>query len=775
MNAFHPIARISLILMLTLASSTLVTTPGTHPVTGSILFFICAIGGYTLIRYLFKRFQPAMDQNASDQAAHLDRLDQRQIPALLVTATAISLFYELSVIRWLASVYPMLALFKNFTLISCFCGLGLGYALSRHSRIYLLYSPLLLLAQMVFFTILDFVNEKTVYLEQQELTGLYFNPIAERFAIGLNTATDTFSGSTLVFYIHLAAAILPTILIFIPVGQICGRLMTPLPQLKAYGLNLLGSCAGVIAMLIAGYFWTSPTIWFLVIFGSFFLFIPSGRKTVLYLACTCVLVTTVLQWPAIPEKHQIYSPYQLLEVKPPLEEDAAISISAAGYYHQKIFDLSQDNQNRLTNQNLRNIASHYDLPYHFISNPNARILIVGSGTGNDVAAALRSGPAHVDAVEIDPAILHLGERYHPERPYQSPVVKTHANDARTFFSTATEPYDLIVFGLLDSHTLLSHASSVRLDSFVYTLQAMEQCRDLLTEDGVLCLSFAIMNDTLGKKLYETLKLAFDGKPPVSLKTSYDGSSVAFLQNKQGTLTLAPEQLDALELTNVAPRFYNSELPDIDISTDDWPFLYMPQKTFPVSYIYVLIFLMLIFSICIYLFRPSSLKVSHLSYFFLGAGFMLIQTKAITELGLYFGNTWNVIGIVIVVLLMMAFFANLLVSRYSFKTLTFPFIGLIGLLIGGYAVMVTGNAPQGLGGKLGVTLLLLSPIFFSGIIFSTLLKHKDDIGGIMAMNIAGSMLGGVLEYNSMAFGFSSLYLLGIVIYGTAWICATKLKN
>ena len=36
-------------------------------------------------------------------------------------------------------------------------------------------------------------------------------------------------------------------------------------------------------------------------------------------------------------------------------------------------------------------------------------MIVGSGTGNDVAGALRNGSSAVDAVEIDPAILRLGE------------------------------------------------------------------------------------------------------------------------------------------------------------------------------------------------------------------------------------------------------------------------------------------------------------------------------------------------------------------------------
>ena len=38
------------------------------------------------------------------------------------------------------------------------------------------------------------------------------------------------------------------------------------------------------------------------------------------------------------------------------------------------------------------------------------VLILGAGSGTDVAAALKHGAKHVDAVEIDPVILRLGKR-----------------------------------------------------------------------------------------------------------------------------------------------------------------------------------------------------------------------------------------------------------------------------------------------------------------------------------------------------------------------------
>ena len=58
------------------------------------------------------------------------------------------------------------------------------------------------------------------------------------------------------------------------------------------------------------------------------------------------------------------------------------------------------------------------------------VLIIGAGSGNDVAAALAQGAGHVDAVEIDPVINELGRLHHPNRPYSDPRVSIHLDDGR---------------------------------------------------------------------------------------------------------------------------------------------------------------------------------------------------------------------------------------------------------------------------------------------------------------------------------------------------------
>ena len=56
----------------------------------------------------------------------------------------------------------------------------------------------------------------------------------------------------------------------------------------------------------------------------------------------------------------------------------------------------------------------------------------------------------------------------------------------------------------------------------------------------------------------------------------------------------------------------------------------------------------------------------------------------------------------------------------------------------------------------MTTLVTLPLFFAGLVFSTELKRTTSIGTALGSNLLGAMLGGCLEYNSMYFGYRSLY-------------------
>jgi len=120
------------------------------------------------------------------------------------------------------------------------------------------------------------------------------------------------------------------------------------------------------------------------------------------------------------------------------------------------------------------------------------------------------------------------------------------------------------------------------------------------------------------------------------------------------------------------------------------------------------------------------QFGELPFAFLGAGFMLVETKAITELGLTFGNTWQVIGIVIAGVLIMAFLANAAVHRFDLRRPHAAYVLLLVSLAAGWFVSRAGGFPPTLAGRIASAALLTSPLFFSGIVFSTLLGTRGPL-------------------------------------------------
>ena len=127
----------------------------------------------------------------------------------------------------------------------------------------------------------------------------------------------------------------------------------------------------------------------------------------------------------------------------------------------------------------------YQWPYTVFGDSFKNVLILGAGSGTDVAAALMHGAEHVDAVEIDPTILRLGRQLHPDHPFDDPRVTVINDDARHYLRTTTKKYDLVVFALIDSLTLQSSFSGVRLESYMFTTESFRAVRDRLTDDGLL--------------------------------------------------------------------------------------------------------------------------------------------------------------------------------------------------------------------------------------------------------------------------------------------------
>ena len=725
---------------------------GSFVATGILLVCLATIATGAFY-YALKKLVPFIDASAQAQARFLNTLNAKYADAAILFSAALSLFLELGIIRWQSSVLPFFAFYKNFSLLACFVGLGLGYALAARDRIPLVIVLPLLAWEFSFMTMVRYVPGRS-------LTVI---PFSEQLTMGIGGGNMSY---ILFLYGLLAIVFLITALTFMPVGQLCGRLMERRTKLRAYGLNLLGSLLGVLLMLVASFLWTPPLVWFALCFLAILLFTVRTPSLVTVGLSFTVVCLIVLAWPVNPLWNRIYSPYQLLEIGRS-EDTGQTLINAAGHYYQRIYDFSDVQSTRWSD-----VRGYYDFPYK--AHPTlGNVAVVGAGTGNDVAAALRAGVGHVEAIEIDPAIQLTGKLSHPEKPYSDDRVHAVVNDARSFLRTTEQKFDLVVYGMLDSHTLLSQGSSVRLDSFVYTVEGLREARARLKSDGVLSLSFSVLSDALGRKIYLMLQQAFDGRPPVCVAAGYD-SSIIFLESNDGKWALPPKLVEDAGFTDKTV-FYADPSLHADVSTDDWPFFYMPRRIYPASYL-IMVFEVLVLSLLVAVnYFPDRPKFSHLSFFFLGAGFMLIETKGITEMGLTFGNTWQVIGIVIAGILTMAFLGNCAVQWLNVKRPLVPYLFLFAALTVGWYVARSGGFASTPLGRLETTIVLTLPLLFSGIVFSTLLSSKGQVSGVIAMNLLGAICGGLLEYNSMYFGFRFLYLVAIVCYLLAFVSGLAFRK
>lgn len=672
---------------------------------------------------------------------------------LIVLVTMLSLLLELVLIRWLASVFPVYSFYKNFTMLACFLGLGAGYAVAERQPC----APALVLPMLALFVLV-------ITLLRYDTGAAYLI-----FSVGWLSTFD------LPVYLLLGASFVICACICYPVGQLCGKLLRSSNSLNAYGLNLAGSVLGVLALFVMSLYWLPPVIWFAVTGGMLLLFVLSRDEFLpAGIASFCVLLA-ILAWPVQPETQRIYSPYQLLERT--AKDDGLMQILSGGSYYQKVYNFA-DNRRAQQSDGDRYVRAYYEFPYNFKQTPE-RVAIVGAGSGNDVATALRMGAGHVDAIEIDPAIAFLGTKYHPEHPYDDPRVNLSINDARNFFRNADQQYDLIVYGVLDSHTALSHASNLRVDSYVYTREGIAEAFRLLRPGGVLSISFTLVNDALGFKLSKILRELPGAGKPLAVRVGYDNSkTTAFIAKKGEAVTMPDGSVFASIGFADVSDYFSQPYPESAVPTDDWPFFYMVERTYPVTYMVALGMVLLLS----YVFVRKTIGFtdpidrSYLPFFFLGSGFMLVETKAITELGLHLGGTWFVIAAAILLVLTMAFLANLMVTRTARKLAGPAYLGLFVSLVVGYA-LATSHGQWTFGPplmQLALSCLVLTvPLFFAGIVFSSLISEAEiNISTAFAYNLMGALFGGVMEYNSMYFGFAFLYLLALGFYSLAWVFSLK---
>ncbi|HLC20724.1 MAG TPA: methyltransferase domain-containing protein [Candidatus Methylomirabilis sp.] len=680
-----------------------------------------------------------------------------------ILTSFVSLFLELLLIRWVSSELRIFAYLKNFVLIACFLGFGFGAYLSRR-RVQML-TPMwacLVLAGTTWFSRRQPVS-LVVWIS--EVMGQFEDVTMMGKTVWLSGADRVISVA--LSCLAVACAFLLVTLVFIPFGQVVGRYLDIAPNpIRAYSLNIGASLLGIWAFTALALFSTPPWAWFLIGLLLCLGLVGTGMRTAGSAILASFLTAAFLLEPSSPSEWTIWSPYQKLRLTESRHKDEAVAyeLEVNGTWYQRALDLSD--KYVATHPELfagrRQEYDPYNVPFFFKPRPD-RVLVVGSGMGNDVAGALRNGAGHVVAVEIDPHILAEGRRLHPERPYSSPRVEAVVNDARNYFKHSDDRFDLIIFGLLDSHTLSSNFANIRLDNYVYTQEAFEEARRLLRDDGLIVVKFEVQREWLGRRMQGMLTKVF-GWPPLLFRDEEGIGARAFIfvagnpEQIRRTLDAGPELARFVEANAIT---YPPE--SIMMATDDWPFLYHQGRYIPRIY---MIFSLLLGATAVVFTRGLLTggvgRSRH--FFFLGAAFLLLEVQIVSRLALFFGTTWIVNSIVISGVLIMILLSNFVAERWNRPSYALFYILLLLSICLIYMVPLDRLFLESELAK-GVVVggLFCLPVFFAGLIFITSFRatpHKDAAFGA---NLLGAILGGFLEGISFVTGMRFLLLLAAGLY------------
>jgi SAM-dependent methyltransferase len=716
----------------------------------------------------------------------------------LFAVSAVFLFLELAFIRWFPAHVLFLTFFTNTVLLASFLGLSLGCLAARGKRNFLPLVPLLLAVALA-----AGIGMEWARLALQNLIDVGGNKAAPQMVYFGAEAGARDVSSFVIPIEWIAGAFFALIAATMAgLGQFLGRRFAAIPNaVEAYMINIGGSLAGIVLFQCFSW-WLSPVWWFGLVAAGVVWFLWQEARPQWWAmgfaaaAPLLALASSHSSLGVIRKQFPVesWSPYYRINYAPDIR---AIAVNLLGH------------QNMVSR---RDPFPAYAIPYLLNRDssqpPFHSVLIIGAGSGNDVSRALEwaAPDAHIDAVEIDPVIKNLGIANHPDHPYQDPRVTLHLNDGRNFLRSTNGKYDLIVFALIDSLVLHSSLSNLRLESYLFTEEALADVRRVLAPGGLFAMYNYFRQGWIVSRLAKTAEAAF-GLPPlvltlperrsISANEKVEGFTLLFDGPRSPALWRAFDPGGAYRIGEIRLSPARVEIPpDLRNATDAWPFLYLRSPMIP-SLVWRGMAVMGVISL-VMLWRvgfsprgalappPDSGALASLSrggtevprglksalqggtMLLLGAGFMLLETKAVVHMALIFGSTWIVNSVVFAAVLVMILIANLRVMRRKSISLLRYYVGLLAALALNLAIPLDSF----LGWPFAVRAVLsgalvLGPVFFAGVVFAALIRQSDKPEQALAWNTAGAILGGFAENASLWIGFQYLTVVAGLIYLASW--------
>ena len=608
---------------------------------------------------------------------------------LFLTSFAI-LFVELLLIRWIPSNVKYIGFFSNFLLIASFLGIGLGILIGRNG-----FNPRISPFALLLAAIVAFIFNMQLNVQIKSDNELFFG-LAESSAADQNFLI-------LPLVVGLVVSLLATLAL--PLGP----LLKSMPPLKAYAIDIIGSLAGIASFTILSALGTNPVVWFIVVV-LLVLALELGRKLSLFTVGNVVALGAVLLLvfqQTATHSTDIWSPYyRINEFK---AQSGLVQITVDGIPHQALHPLGEPGLEPF----------YYQVYSWFPGRTYDNVLIVGAGSGSDVAIAEQQGAGHIDAVEIDPALMNIGVTQHPNPTVRRParhavhqrrpgLPAQHGQEVRpdrlrpARLADAGQPAVLRAPRVVPVHRAGVPVGQGPPDA-QRRLRALQLLPRRLAGGEAGQHAPGRVRQPAARQHLQLPRGGAGQRPP--------RCRVAQRHPPGDTITPVPD----------------AGLPTPTPATDDWPFLYLRTPFVADYYIFALAIVLLGALIAVALaarFTGTSIRKFSPHFFVLGVAFLLLNTRSITSFSLLFGTTWIVNSLAFFGILCSVLLAILINYRFPIRKPTLFYIALF-ISIGVSFVL----RPEALLFDpawlryLVAAGLAFAPIFFANLVFSYSFRER----------------------------------------------------
>lgn len=657
----------------------------------------------------------------------------------LLLSSVLMIFVEMTLIRWAGSNIYQLFSVANLILIASFLGIGIGFLSVNKTKPSFHLSPFLLSLIILF----CYLYSTQYHVKLTDVGNIDY-------------AASPLKIHALPIFLTLPLIFIAVVATLASIANNVAHAFKLLPSLSAYRLEVLGSLIGVILFSAFSYMESPPIVWGIVITLLYFtLLIDTWRigNIILTLMQICALIVMLGTFykETITTNHT-WSAYYKIETQPFLKNSYVVNVN--GLVQQIIEPIEQR----------KKVKPFYIKPYEHVPQLSLdNVLVIGSGTGGDVAIVLSRGAKHVDAVEIDPALYRLGKKLNVDKPYDDARVSIFINDGRAFLQQTSKKYDLIIYALTDSLMLVPGLSSVRLENYLYTQEGLAAAAQHLKPNGVFTIYNYYGVRWFADRLGNTLNLVYQHPPCIDTYSAKDYWATVFTISPNAPLT-CPTLWESTNQSYETP------------ATDYHPFIYLKENTLPLIYIFTLS-CMGLFTCLLMRRMGASIKTigQNIDLFFMGTAFLLLETESIVNYALLFGTTWIVNSLVFIGILFSVYLAIEVTARVK----QFNLFKLYGLLILSLLIMwlipiheLLSFAPYVRFGL--ATLLTFTPIFIANLIFANRFEEAANSTDALGANLIGAVLGGFLEYSALIIGYQHFALIVLLIYTLAfgWLIYSK---